>query len=80
MNDYSRDIIFLLKENCFTKEYLKQEMNFVHKIVAAVDNDEVFCQAHELVKRNRITNKRKIIIKSINRSRLKSFYFLINKN
>ncbi|MBO9618756.1 MAG: hypothetical protein J7539_06920 [Niabella sp.] len=80
MNDYSRDIIFLLKETCFTKEYLKQEMEFVHKIVAAVDNDEAFCTAHELVKRNAITSKRKSIIKAVNRSRLRSFYFLLNKN
>ncbi|AHF17934.1 hypothetical protein [Niabella soli] len=80
MNDYSRDIIFLLRETCFTKEYLKQEMSFVHKIVASVDNNDTFCSAHELVKRNRITNKRKPIVKAISRTRLKSFYFLLNKN
>lgn len=80
MNDYSRDIIFLLKEESLTKEYLKQEMQLVHKIVASVDNDTAFCKAHELVRRNRITGKRKIIVNAINRSRLKPFYFLINKN
>ncbi|ANH82928.1 hypothetical protein A8C56_19785 [Niabella ginsenosidivorans] len=80
MNDYSRDIIFLLKEESFTKEYLKQEMQLVHKIVASIDNDASFCRAHELVKRNRITSKRRTIVNAINRSRLKPFYFLINKN
>ncbi|WP_018630373.1 hypothetical protein [Niabella aurantiaca] len=80
MNDYSRDIIFLLKENECTPEYIDQEVQFVHKVIACVDTDESFCAAHELATRSRITNKKRKILNAINRPQLKAFYFLINKN
>ncbi|MCF3111069.1 hypothetical protein LL912_19940 [Niabella sp. CC-SYL272] len=80
MNDYSRDIIFLLKEHGCTQEYIDQEVQFVHKVIACVDTDEKFCTAHELATRNRITAKKRKILKAINRPQLKAFEFLINKN
>jgi hypothetical protein len=45
-----------------------------------VENNEVFCAAHELVRRNRITAKKKRILKAAADFELKPFYFLINKN
>lgn len=80
MNDYSRDIIFLLKESECTPEYIDQEVQFVHKVIACVDTDESFCAAHELATRSRITNKKRKILNAINRPQLKAFHFLINKN
>ncbi|MGJ7030779.1 hypothetical protein [Niabella hirudinis] len=80
MNDYSRDIIFLLKEEECTPEYIDQEVQFVHKVVAYADTDENFCIAHELVSRSYITNKKRKILRAINRTHLKAFHFLINKN
>ncbi|MBZ4189726.1 hypothetical protein [Niabella beijingensis] len=80
MNDYSRDIIFLLKENECTPEAIDQEVQFVHKVIACVDTDDNFCAAHELVIRNRITTKKRKLLKAIRRPHLKPFYFLIPKN
>ena len=45
-----------------------------------VENNETFCAAHELVARNRITSKKKRILKASAAYELKPFYFLINKN
>jgi hypothetical protein len=45
-----------------------------------VEHNEVFCTAHELVARNRITSRKKRILKAAAAFELKPFYFLINKN
>lgn len=76
MNKYNRDIIFLVKDTrsaASTQEYLDE-------VIACVDNIDGFCNAHELVNRNRITSKRNKILAAVERDRLKPFRFLLNKN
>lgn len=80
MNDYSRDIIFLFKDQELGKDSIDQELEFIHRIIENIDNKDSFCRAHELVFRNRITNKKRRILKASNQSKLKAFHFLINKN
>lgn len=80
MNDYSRDIIFLFKDQELGKDSIDQELEFIHRIIENIDNKDSFCEAHELVFRNRITNKKRRILKASNQSKLKAFHFLINKN
>lgn len=74
-----RDLLVLVRTNS-TQQSLEEAVECLHKILLRVECAEVFCHAHELVKRNKITSKVKTILKAISREELKPFYFLINKN
>ena len=58
----------------------KQEENYLNHILHLTGSFEQFCIAHELVDRNRITSKKKKIVKESGRISLRAFCFLINKN
>ena len=73
------DLLVLVRTNS-TQQSLEEAVECLHKILLRVECTEVFCHAHELVKRNKITQKVKPILKAISREELKPFYFLINKN
>ena len=58
----------------------KQEADCLHKILLFTESPEQFCIANELVDRNRITSKKKKILKESRHIQLRAFRFLINKN
>ena len=58
----------------------KQEENCLKQILHLTGSSQQFCTAHELVDRNRITSKKKKIVKESGRISLRAFRFLINKN
>ena len=74
-----RDLLVLVRTNS-TQQSLEEAVEYLHKMLLSVECAEVFCAAHELVKRNQITQKAKAILKAITKEELKPFYFLINKN
>ena len=74
-----RDLLVLVRTNS-TQQSLEEAVECLHKILLNIECADVFCAAHELVKRNRITQKAKAILKAIADEELKPFYFLINKN
>ena len=74
-----RDLLVLVRTNS-TQQSLEEAVEYLHKILLSVECADVFCAAHELVKRNRITQRAKAILKAIAEEGLKPFYFLINKN
>ena len=74
-----RDLLVLVRTNS-TQQSLEEAVECLHKILLNIECADVFCVAHELVKRNRITQKVKAILKAIAEEELKPFYFLINKN
>ena len=76
MNKYSRDIIFLVKD---ARSAVPRE-EYLDEVIACVDNIDGFCNAHELVNRNRITSRRNKILAAVERKQLKPFRFLLNKN
>jgi hypothetical protein len=80
MENYNRDLLVLYKSEVFNEDLLQYEVERLHKILLQVECNDVFCSAHELVSRTKITQKAKAIIKAISSIRLKPFYFLINKN
>jgi hypothetical protein len=80
MENSKRDLLVLLKNNEQDKTNLDREVECLNKILVSVESADAFCKAHELVKRNRITNKASRIIKAASFIELKAFEFLINKN
>ena len=80
MENRNRDLLVLLKTTSLSGEAFEKHIECLHNILLQVEHDNAFCQAHELVTRNSITDRRKKILKAIQNVELKPFYFLINKN
>ena len=74
-----RDLLVLVRTNA-TQQSLEEAVDCLHQLLLRVECAEIFCRAHELVKRNSITKKGKAILKAIAEEELKPFHFLINKN
>ena len=80
MKNYNRDLLVLYKTDLYNEDLLQREVECLHQILLCVERNDVFCAAHQLVTRNRITSKSKHIIRAIMDFHLKPFHFLINKN
>lgn len=80
MKNYNRDLLLLYKAEVYNDDLLQQEVECLHSILVQVERADVFCRSHELVARNRITQKQKAILKAIDSPELKAFQFLISKN
>lgn len=80
MKNYNRDLLLLYKEEVYNDDLLQKEVECLHEILMTVESNDVFCHAHELVSRNKISQKEKSILKAITWPELKPFHFLINKN
>jgi hypothetical protein len=80
MENGKRDLLVLLKNDQQDQKHLDREVECLNKMLVSVERTDVFCGAHELVARNRITNKPARILKASSYIELKAFQFLINKN
>lgn len=80
MKNYDRDLLVLYKADVFNEDLLQREVENLHQILLNVERSDIFCLAHELVTRNKITQKTKSILRATRHIRLKPFQFLINKN
>ncbi|HYO21562.1 MAG TPA: hypothetical protein VER36_04085 [Flavisolibacter sp.] len=80
MKNYNRDLLLLYKEEVYNDDLLQKEVECLHEILMRVESNDVFCQAHELVTRYKITRKARLITAAISWPELKPFHFLINKN
>lgn len=80
MKNYDRDLLVLYRSEGYNDDLLQREVESLHRILLQVEHTDVFCTAHELATRNKITARARAIIKAISRMQLKPFYFLINKN
>ena len=81
MKKYNRDLLVLYKSNIINEDLIQREVESLHKILVQVERMDVFCMAHELVKRTKITGRAKTILRLVSQAgQLKPFYFLINKN
>lgn len=79
MKNYNRDLLLLYKEEV-NDDLIQYEVECLHRILITVERNDVFCKAHELANRYKITQKAKAILKAVEWPELKPFYFLINKN
>jgi hypothetical protein len=80
MKNYDRDLLVLYKADVYNEDLLQHEVECLHKILLQVERNDIFCMAHELVTRNQLTNKARVILKAISHIKLKPFHFLLNKN
>jgi hypothetical protein len=75
-----RDILVIVKDQFLSEQAIEHEVECLNEILRIAESNEQFCIAHELVDRNRITQKPQRILKAIRFTELKPFRFLINKN
>lgn len=80
MKNYNRDLLLLYKSEVYSEDLLQHEVECLHRILVQVEKEQVFCRAHELAMRYKITNKARKISLEASYPVLKPFYFLINKN
>jgi hypothetical protein len=80
MKNYNRDLLLLYKTDVFSEDLLQREVECLHQLLMNVERKEVFCRAHELATRSKITNKARSIELEAANPVLKPFHFLINKN
>ena len=80
MKNYNRDLLLLYNVDVYSEDLLQHQVECLHQILVNVESDEIFCTAHELVLRSKITSNSKAIKKAVQNYHLKPFQFLINKN
>lgn len=80
MRTPGRDLIVLLKNQLMSQQAIEHEVECLNGILRLAESEEQFCKAHELVDRNRITQKQKKILRESRFLELRAFRFLINKN
>jgi hypothetical protein len=76
----NRNLLMLLKNQFMSDQAIEREVECLNEILFKTETPEYFCQAHELINRNRITSKTKKILLAIRFNKLKPFRFLICKN
>lgn len=79
MKNHNRDLLVLYKSEA-NSESLEATLEGLHRMLRSVECADVFCNAHELVTRTRITRKYLAILTASEHAELKPFHFLINKN
>ena len=80
MKNYDRDLLVLYKADVYNEDLLQREVETLHQILLKVERSNIFCSAHELVTRNRITQRTRRILSATRHLKLRPFQFLINKN
>jgi hypothetical protein len=80
MKPFDRNLLVLLKTESMSEKAIEQEVEKLHNIFRAFESPEFFCAVHELVDRDRITQKTSKLIRIYYDQQLKPFRFLISKN
>ncbi|MGC4035422.1 MAG: hypothetical protein QM764_05625 [Chitinophagaceae bacterium] len=80
MKSTNRDLLVLLKDDSLSESAIEHQVECLHFILHRAESSDQFCMAHELVDRNRITQKHSKLLKAISEPELKPFRFLIGKN
>jgi hypothetical protein len=80
MNRPKRDILVVVKNQFLSERAIDREVEYLNEILRIAESNDQFCTAHELVIRNRITQRPRKILKAIRFVHLPAFRFLLNKN
>ncbi len=75
-----RDLLVLIKNEFMSQRSIEQEVEYLNEILHQTELPHKFCKAHELVRRNHITQKTHKLLDAFRRVQLKPFWFLIGKN
>lgn len=80
MKSTNRDLLVLLKDDSMSERAIEHQVECLHYILHSAESPDQFCISHELVHRNKITQKHSKLLRAISESELKPFHFLIGKN
>lgn len=80
MRSPRRDILVVVKNQFISEHAIEQEIESLNSLLRDAEMPDNFCRAHELVNRNRITQRSKKILREIEFQQLRAFRFLLNKN
>lgn len=75
-----RELVLLSKTALMSEKALERELISLEQFFVYAESEAVFCQTHQLVKRNRITSKKTHLVTIFYTHHLKPFWFLVNKN
>jgi hypothetical protein len=75
-----RELVLLSKTALMSEKALEKELISLEQFFVYAESETVFCQTHQLVKRNRITSKKTHLVTIFYTHQLKPFWFLVNKN
>jgi hypothetical protein len=80
MKNPNRNLLVLIRNEFMSEQAIEEQVHYLNCILTQTESLQKFCEAHELVDRNKITTNRNKIIKETQRSALRAFRFLINRN
>ena len=80
MKHPNRELVLLLKTGQMSEKALEKELDSLDELLHHIESPGIFCKTHELVDRNRITDKQTKLINNFYLQELKPFRFLICKN
>ena len=80
MANSNRNLLVLFVTGKLDDRAIELEAGSLNKILADFGSSENFYNAHELVNRNRITSRKKTILRETSYRRLRPFRFLLNRN
>ena len=80
MKSRDRDLLVLLKSEFMSQRAIEREVEYLNAILRTAEHPHSFCRAHELVRRNRITQNTNKLLLVFRQIHLRPFWFLINKN
>jgi len=80
MRTPDRDLLVLIKNEFMSPRAIEREVEHLNEILRRTERPQQFCKAHELVRRNRITQSARKLLNAYRQIHLKPFWFLIGKN
>lgn len=80
MKPNDRDLLVLLKDEFMSRQAIEQEVEQLNTLLLQTELPSELCRTHELVHRNRITQKPSRILVALREPELRPFWFLISKN
>ena len=80
MKSRDRDLLVLLKNEFMSQQAIEHEVDRLNTILRTAEHPREFCKAHELVRRNRITQNSDKLLIAFRQLQLRPFWFLISKN
>jgi hypothetical protein len=75
-----RDLLVLIKNEFMSQQAIDHEVDQLNNILRHTELPHQFCKAHELVQRNKITQKAHRLLVAFRSPLLKPFWFLIGRN
>lgn len=75
-----RDLLVLIKNEFMSQQAIEHEVEQLNNILRQTELPHQFCKSHELVQRNRITQKTRRVLAAFRSPLLKPFWFFISRN